>query len=424
MVTLALARRQIISVLGVVFCLLGLVEVIPSVRYAVRDKTGDLGRQWVVTQYVIRRVNPYPVALEALVASYGVLAPRGPVHLRDAQISDIPTSGPHPKTDPALGPPETTYPPGALMMLVPLGLLPRDTVALLWLVLNLALMFLVAQELRALTRASEVGLLFFLGLVAAWPATSICIEREQMSLLCLYCILVAHRIHGRCPIVAGLLYSLSLVKPSLAIPFLALPVLESDIGLANKTKALVSLAASQLALLGAMCWMVRSNPVELITGWLRVAAYFRQGIYTVQEIINRLRLDGSLGDFALQISILLGGIFLAYQSRDSRKLATVAIVSCIWTYHARYDFAILLIPAALLVGAHVSWRWIVDLATLVAVGIGLTEPIYHGTGMISTSMRMAARFSIVALLVGAALKWPVTGADLQQDPSGTPSLAQ
>jgi hypothetical protein len=408
MVTLALARRQIISVLGVVFCLLGLVEVIPSVRYAVRDKTGDLGRQWVVTQYVIRRVNPYPVALEALVASYGVLAPRGPVHPRDAQISEIPKSGPHPNTDHVLGPPDATYPPGALMMLLPLGFLPRDTVALLWLFLNVTLVFLVARELKMLACAEEVGWLFFLGLVAVWPAVSICIEREQFSLLCLYCILVAHRIHGRRPIVAGLLYSLSLVKPSLAIPFLALPLLESDTGIANKTRTLVTVVASQLTLFGAMCWMLRSNPSELIAGWLRVAAYYRGGGYTVTEIINRLRLDGTAADFALQIGVLLGGIFLAYRSDDTKKLTILAIISCIWTYHWKYDYVTLLIPAALLVATRVSWRWIADVAALAIVGVGLTVPIYQGTGTVSRGMRMAARLSILALLAGAAVKSPET----------------
>ncbi len=407
--TLAAARRQIIFVLGIVFCVLGLAEIIPAVREATRDKTGDLGREWVVTQYVIRGVNPYPVALDALLAGYGVLAPRGPIHPRDAQISEIPKSGPNPKTDRVLGPPDATYPPGAVMMLVPLGLLPRDTVAWLWLLLNLALSFLVAWELRALACIEEANFLFFLGLVAIWPAVSVCIEREQFSLLFLYCILVAHRVHGQRPIVAGLIYSLACIKPSLAIPFLALPLLESDAGIANKTKTLVSLAASQLILFGAMCWMVRANPIELITGWLRVAAYYRGGGYTVVEIINRLRLDGTPADFALQAGVLLGGILLAYRSAGTKRLAVLAIVACIWTYHWKYDYVMLLIPAALLVTTRVSRRWIIDAVALAIVGIGLTVPVYQGTGILSRGMRMAARFSIVALLVGAALKSPETG---------------
>jgi hypothetical protein len=404
------SRRIVISILGVVFCILGLAEMFSAARESLGDSTGDIGRQWVVTRYVLRGVNPYPVALEALLATYGTLAPRGPVHLRDAQISDIPKSGPHPKTDRDLGPPEATYPPGTVMMLVPIGLLPREAVPMLWLALNVALVFLVARELRMLAHAEETSSLFFLGLVAVWPAVSICIEREQLSLVCLYSILVAHRIQGRYPIVAGLLYSLSLVKPSLAIPFLALPLLDRDAGLTIKTKTLISLTVSQLMLLGATSLMVHASPSELIAGWLRVAAYFRGGGYTVMEIINRLRLDGSVADFVLQIGILLLGIFLAFRSEGARrKLTILAIASCVWTYHWRYDFAILLIPAALLVTTPISRRWIVEMAALVIVGIGLTALIYQGNGRASRSMRMAARLSIVALLVEAAMNRSGTG---------------
>ena len=144
-------------------------------------------------------------------------------------------------------------------MLLPLGMLPRESVTVLWLLFNLSLVFLVARELKALARAKEISSMFFLGLVGVWPAVSICIAREQFSMLFFYCILVAHRIHVRHPIVAGLLYSLSFVKPSLAIPFLALPLLERDTGIENKTKTFITLASSQLVLLASMCWMVQGE---------------------------------------------------------------------------------------------------------------------------------------------------------------------
>src|ERR1017187_8115816 len=220
------ASLRIRSILTAVFIVLGLMEIVPAVLEGARDTTGDLGRQWVVTQYVIRGVNPFPVAMDALRARYGVLAPDGPVHMQDARVYGIPKSGPHPQTDPTFGPPEATYHPAAVMMLAPLGFLPRDVVRFLWLLLNIALLFLVARELKSLTGAGEASFLFFLGMVAIWPASSSCIEREQFSLLSLGCILVARRLESTHPITAGLLYSLSLVKPSLAIPFLFLPLLD------------------------------------------------------------------------------------------------------------------------------------------------------------------------------------------------------
>jgi hypothetical protein len=157
---------------------------------------------------------------------------------------------------------------------------------------------------------------------------------------------------------------------------------------------------------------------------LQVAGYFRQGIYTVQEFINRLRLDGSAADFGLQICILLSGIFLAYKAPDkTKRLAILAIVSCIWTYHARYDFVILLIPAAILVSAPINRRWAVDFAALVFVAIGLFEFVYHGTGILSAVLRMAARLSMAALLIGVALDW-LTALRLQQHSPSRASWAQ
>jgi hypothetical protein len=417
-------RKELTVVLTVLFCVLGLVQIVPAVRDAIQDKTGDLGRQWIVTHYVLRGANPYPIALEALRDQYGALAPHGPVHLRDTQISDIPKLGPNAKTDPAVGTPEATYPPGSVMMLVPLGLLPMGTVAFMWVFLNLALVIIVAWELNTLAHSDEVSWLFFLGLVAVWPAVAICIEREQFSLLCLCCILVAFRIQSSRPILAGLLYSLALLKPSIAIPFLVLPLLDAETSLTTKIRTVVTLGVSQLALLAGMCWMVSENPANLLAGWLGVAGYFRQGIYTVQEFINRLRLDGSAADFGLQICVLLSGIFFAYKAPDkTKRLAVLAIVSCIWTYHARHDFVILLIPAALLVVTPINRRWVVDFAALVFMAIGLFEFVYHGTGTLSAVLRMAARLSMAALLIGVALDW-LTALRLQQHSPSRASWAQ
>jgi len=417
-------RKQLTVVLTVLFCFLGLVQIVPAVRDAIRDKTGDLGRQWVVTHYVLGGVNPYPIALDALRNRYGALAPNGPVHLRDTQISDIPKLGPNAKTDSALGAPEATYPPGSVMMLIPLGLLPKGTVAFMWALLNLGLVIVAAWQLKTLAHPDEVSWLFFLGLVAVWPAVAICIMREQFSLLCLCCVLVAFRIQSSRPILAGLLYSVALLKPSMAIPFLVLPLLGAETSLTTKIKTLLALGVSQLALLAGMCLAVRENPANLLAGWLGVAGYFRQSIYTVQEFITRLRLDGSAADFGLQICVLLSGIFVAYRTPEkAKRLAILAIVSCIWTHHARYDFVILLIPAALLVATPINRQWVVESVALVFVAIGLLEFVYHGTGTLSACLRMATRLSMAALLMGIALDW-VAALRLQQHSPSRASWAQ
>jgi hypothetical protein len=376
-----------------------MAQLVPAVRVAFRDQDGDLGRQWVVAQYVLHGINPYPVARAALLAQYGVLAPRGPVHLRDARIFRIPRTGTHPQTDSTLGPPETTYPPGDVMLLVPAGLLSRDVVRVLWLLFNISLVFLVARELRILACAEDISLLFFIALVAAWPAVAACIEREQLSLLSLFCILAAQRIQTTRPLVAGLLLSISLLKPSLALPFLAVPFSDRRATSRAKVKALAAVAASQLALLGAICCKVHAGPLELTRGWLAVAAYFRQGMYTAQDLINGLRLDGSAADTALEGGILLAGIVAAHRLRSPGNLAFLSVISCIWTYHAQYDFVTLLIPAALLSGQPFTRREIIFMVELAMVGVGCTAPVYEGTGE-TRFIRYVVRISLAALATG------------------------
>jgi hypothetical protein len=51
-------RHRITTFLVVVFLLLGSLQLIPAVLEAATDTTGNLGRHWVVTQYII---SQYPL---------------------------------------------------------------------------------------------------------------------------------------------------------------------------------------------------------------------------------------------------------------------------------------------------------------------------------------------------------------------------
>lgn len=390
------AHRRLAFALTLVFIAAGLAQIVPAAYRGATDPTCDVCRQWVVTRYAIRGVNPYPVAINALRERYGLLAPRGPVHLRDVGIFAIPRTGPHPDTDPELGPPEATYPPPALMMLLPIGYIQREALRIGWVILNCALLFVVARELKLLA-AGEAALLFFVGLVAIWPATAYSFEAGQFSLLALSCVLAARRLEAAHAVAAGLLYSLSLVKPSLSLPFLFLPLFD------RRVRTLATLAVSQLALFGAMSWLVHASPIAMTRDWLSVAAYFRAGMYTVQDLVNKLRLDGSIWDILIEGGVLLGGAAVAFWLEPRKRIAFLAVVSCIWTYHSQYDFAVLLIPAALLAASPIDRRWIFNACALAIVGVGLTAPVYFGNGMASKALREASRVSLPALMLGIAL---------------------
>lgn len=380
-------------------CGVGAVEFFQAITSALRHDVNDLRKQVTVAKYMRRGINPYPVAVHLLVANYGLLAPRGPVHLRELRIYGVPKTGPHVAMDPALGSPDATYPPGSVLMIAPVSLLPPEIADRLWIVLNVILVFLIVRELRRFDEVSKLRLPLVLGLVLAWPATSYCIEGEQFTLISLFCILVAYRIEAGKPVSAGLLLAVSLIKPSVSLPFLVLPLVDERLTVSTKLRLFGTIAAVHLTLLAAACWMVHAGPVELIRGWVSVASYFRQGMYTADDVINILHLDGSFIATAVLVCMLGGAFAGARVFGPGKRLAFLAIVSCIWAHHNDYDFVALLIPVILLVPQPAGWKKTALLGAAGIVAIGLLHPVYMGSAG-TRPIRYAARISMAMLLAG------------------------
>ena len=133
---------------GLVLAAIGLAQLASSIVTARSNRDSDLLRQWKASQYVRAGTDPYPVALAALKARYGVLAPRGPVHLNETRIYGVPKTGPDPATNPELGPPEATYPPTSdFLFATSMGHFQASSVRTAWFVLNLGLLPLIVMEL-------------------------------------------------------------------------------------------------------------------------------------------------------------------------------------------------------------------------------------------------------------------------------------
>src|SRR5690348_6256970 len=182
----------LVSVVGAI----GIGLTVPAIRSVSKDNSSDILRQWRTSQYVLARVNPYPVALAALKAKFGA-----PENVNDLKVYGIPKTGPHPNTRQDIGPPEATYPPtSALILAFTIGPLQRHTVMIVWNVLNIVLFCLIGQELIRLERVQNAqlwSLLFLLSLGLLWPATTAFFSRAQFSLIVLWCVLVAERIGDR-----------------------------------------------------------------------------------------------------------------------------------------------------------------------------------------------------------------------------------
>ena len=88
----------------------------------------DASRQWEVCQYVKARINPYDLAFHLLRDTYGPATGPDRILLREHRIYSISSSNwkDHPSILPGHPPPEATYPPSTLSMLVPtIGFLPK-----------------------------------------------------------------------------------------------------------------------------------------------------------------------------------------------------------------------------------------------------------------------------------------------------------
>jgi hypothetical protein len=402
---------------GLVLAAIGLAQIGSSIITARSSPDSDLLRQWKASQYVRARIDPYPVAFAALQAHYGILAPKGPVHLRETQIYAVPKSGPDPATNPELGAPEATYPPTSYFVFAgTMSHFQASSVRIAWFALNLVLLPLIVRELFLLV---EPGLLKFgpsafgelswlvagliAALVLAWPAVAYCFEREQFSLFILFLVLLAARLQSTRPVLAGLVWAVALLKPSMSLPYLLLPLAE------RRWKVLATTTTVQASLLLASAVQLRQAPRTLVQQWLAVAAYIRGGMYTVQEVINGLHLDGTL----IGVLIPLGVVGLAFlvirRLPGVRALAFLCFISAVWMYHGIYDFAVLVVPAALLVPDlfSISTRrqtmsWILSAGAFLAIGVALVPSIHNGDNATFHVLRWLGRLSLVIAMLIAS----------------------
>ena len=238
-------------------------------------------------------------------------------------------------------------------------------------------------------------------LALAWPPVAYCFEREQFSLFILWSVLLASRLESTRPLLAGLFWSLALIKPSMSLPYLLLPLA------ARRWKVLASLATLQGALLIAAAAQLRQEPWTLVRQWLSVAAYFRGGGYTIQELINVLHLDGTLLDTLIPIGAV--GLAFPFMRRlpRVRALAFLSFISAFWIHHYLYDFVVLLVPGALLVPDFFRMRgknvaWILFVGAFLAIGVALLPAVYLGDSTIYRLLRWIGRLSLVASLLVAA----------------------
>jgi hypothetical protein len=386
---------------------------------SVAGREADIHRRWVVAQFVRQGANPYPLALEALHRVHGPLGgAQKPRVYAIPRPTESERSGEAPHVGAAaapviarLGLPEAVYPPSADLLLAwTIGPLPQTAVHLVWLLINLALLgglaYLVwRSEVPASARTAPAAAAVT-ALLLLWSPTQATVLTGQFSLLVAVCVLLAVRWLDEHEVAAGAALGLALIKPSLALPFLILPLVR------RRWLCLAVAAGSHIAGTCVQAVVFGSAPWELIRQWAAVAAYFAQGQFTIQEVLGALHIVDTPAGTALVAWFVLfaaGWCWAHRAAPDDALVDLLCFVSVLWSYHGPYDFVILFVPlvrrmsAATLPGRKLIP--LLALATFVCLSLALSPAVYTDEAhLVSRLLRHATRLLLVSWFAGLLLE--------------------
>ena len=254
--------------------------------------------------------------------------------------------------------PDAVYPPASYAILwALLGWLSFERARILWAagtVIALAwLIHLIVRESGARTRLERT---FVALMPLAMYATGAAIGNGQLVVHLLAALLTGlllcqRQSALRCQVAGAALVVLSLVKPSLSLPFLWL-VLFGNGGVA----LLLFVTACYLALTFLAASLQPGSVVQLLGKWMAgsLTTLSQKGVPTLHTFLEGIGL-GHLR--TLGSGVLLAGLGLwTYRHRRVSPwllMSVAALVSRFWTYHRWYDDLILLVPMVSLF--RISW---------------------------------------------------------------------
>lgn len=379
--------------LGWLLAVAGALWTLSSARDAAgMGRYSDINRQWVVTQYVADRVDPYKLAHGLFKETYGPATGPDRIHLRDVKIFAIAAAkwdANTPGLKAEYGPPEATYPPSVIVLAAPfIGLLSATTVQPAMLGLNLLMLVAVVRVLAGQQADPRGALPWVIALTLLWPPVQTTVRMGQFSLVVLACALTAMRAEERRPWLAGLLYTFALLKPSLGLLFLVHPFVRGRI-----VPIAVPVVLHGLGTL-AMAWWLGANPLTMMADWAGLCRYVLQGAYTAQEWLNALRIENTTLATVLVLAFF-GAVtlwcFLHRRAPRPAQASSLGFANLMWTYHERQDFVAALPFFTREVTSGTPRRRLLGLVLFAVMAGGLLEVTYGGTDACSHAARWAAR---------------------------------
>ena len=313
------------------------------------------------------------------------------------------------------------YPPHAIVLLSPLGLLPFSAAHIIWMLSNVAMAILApycaARFFRPhdSVRVIALPILMFL----CWGGVR---TLTQFTLVALACSMAAMVAAHRRPIASGAWLGVAMLKPQVAVPVFLWSVFTRRWSVVLTSLALVS------ALIAVFCLRADAHPLWTAARYLEILAIHHTGeailagVSELRPLIRQLVTDISDVD-AIASSIALGllaGICVAgVQEGAARKhvlYAAPPLVAC-WSlmtfYHLTYGFVVLL-PVLMLLALNDAKRstlrkamfWTLQLGMMFDVP-GLSRRVgLAGTPLFVNLLAHADRMLIATLFVGlVVLAW-------------------
>lgn len=395
--------------------LAGLLWLGLSVHRALRfGDWSDASRQWEVCQYVKARINPYELAYRLLRDTFGPATGPDRVLLREQRIYSISSARWDENTPgllPGHPPPEATYPPSTMSMLMPtIGILPKSLLLPIYtattVILLILLIAVLANWFQEETRQSRF---FSLAVVATlcllWPPLQYVVKNGQAGILALLCALGTIRLLPRSPVAAGVLFMVALIKPSMVLLYFFIPLIQ------GKWKTLWTTAGLGVALTVLPALWLREWPWVLISQWMGLCRYVLQGAFTLQEVLNALAWENTLP--GTLVVLLLWGAVLAWCAGHRRAgwhahFAFLSLANLAWTYHERHDFVLLafllVFFAAQLAQTGRRAGALIGLGLCLVLGLGLADAFYVPDVYWAHAVRWSGRIALLGLWVLTALE--------------------
>jgi len=313
------------------------------------------------------------------------------------------------------------YPPHAIVLLSPLGMLPLSAAHVIWMLSNIAMAILApyfaARFFRPHDsfRAIALPILMFL----CWGGVR---TLTQFTLVALVCSMAAMVAADRRPITGGAWLGVAMMKPQVAVPVFLWSVFTRRWSVVLTSLGVVT------ALIAVFCLRAHAHPLWTGARYLEILAVHHTGEAILagasefRPLIRQLVTDISDVD-AIASSIALGllaGICVAgVQEGAARKRVLYAappLVAC-WSlmtfYHLTYGFVILL-PVLMLLALNDTNRSRLRKSLLWTLQLGMMFDIpglsrragLAGTPVFVNGLAHADRVLMVTLFVGlVALAW-------------------